>query len=121
MAVCSLAASQAYGSDLTNTTLFIGNLSPSITEEYLKATFSQFGEIVYVKIPVGRNCGFVQYVDRLSAEAALGSMNNQILGDCTIRVSWGRNRSTTTPTATTIGKHSTQPTMDITWWTMMTP
>lgn len=97
------AASQQYGSDLTNTTLFIGNLSPSITEDFLKGTFSQFGEIIYVKIPAGRNCGFVQYVDRLSAEAALGSMNNRFIGDCTIRVSWGRNRSTTTPAATTMG------------------
>eukprot|EP00210_Caulerpa_lentillifera_P009165 g8737.t2 len=83
--------SQQYGSDLSNTTLFVGNISPMITEEYLKSTFSHFGEIVYVKIPVGRNCGFVQFTDRHSAERALASMNNQVLGDSTVRVSWGRN------------------------------
>lgn len=93
-----VTASQVYGSDLTNTTLFIGNLSPTITEEHLKSAFSQFGDIIYVKIPAGRNCGFVQYSDRLSAEAALGTMNNQFLGDCTVRVSWGRNRSSSAPT-----------------------
>eukprot|EP00210_Caulerpa_lentillifera_P009507 g9066.t2 len=87
-----------YGADLTNTTLFIGNLSASITEEYLKSTFGQFGEIIYVKIPVGRNCGFVQYLDRMSAESALAAMNNQVLGDCTVRVSWGRNRTPGVPT-----------------------
>jgi len=97
------AVSQQYGSDLTNTTLFIGNLSPSITEEFLKSAFSQFGEIIYVKIPVGRNCGFVQFVDRLSAEAALGTMNNQMLGDCTVRVSWGRNRATSTSSSSNMG------------------
>lgn len=88
-----------YGADLTNTTLFIGNLSSSITEEYLKSAFGQFGEIIYVKIPVGRNCGFVQYLDRMSAETALASMNNQVLGDCTVRVSWGRNRTPGVPAA----------------------
>lgn len=85
---------QQYGSDLTNTTLFVGNISPMITEDFLKSAFGQFGEIIYVKIPVGRNCGFVQFTDRIAAESALASMNNQVLGDCTVRVSWGRNRVT---------------------------
>lgn len=44
--------------------IFVGNLDPNITEEELKQTFSQFGEIAYVKIPGGKGCGFVQFGTR---------------------------------------------------------
>ncbi len=33
-------------------------------DEDLKAVFAQFGELVYVKIPVGKGCGFVQFTHR---------------------------------------------------------
>lgn len=44
--------------------IFVGNLDPNVTEEELKQTFLQFGEIVYVKTPVGKGCGFVQFGTR---------------------------------------------------------
>lgn len=44
--------------------IFVGNLDPNVTEEELKQTFLHFGEIVNVKIPVGRGCGFVQFAAR---------------------------------------------------------
>eukprot|EP00889_Picochlorum_renovo_P007978 jgi/Picre1/35008/NNA_002473.t1 len=52
--------------DPTNTTLFIGGLSSQVLEDQLRAIFSQFGDIIYVKIPQGKGCGFVQYVLRAS-------------------------------------------------------
>ncbi|KAF9675536.1 hypothetical protein SADUNF_Sadunf09G0042400 [Salix dunnii] len=48
-------------SDITNTTIFVGNLDPNATEEDLRQTFLQLGEIASVKIPAGRGCGFVQF------------------------------------------------------------
>ena len=30
----------------------------------LRKVFGSFGEIVYVKIPVGKGCGFVQFTNR---------------------------------------------------------
>lgn len=44
--------------------IFVGNLDPNVSEEELKQTFLQFGEIIYVKIPVGKGCGFVQFGTR---------------------------------------------------------
>lgn len=44
--------------------IFVGNLDPNVTEEELKQSFMQFGEIPYVKIPVGKGCGFVQFGTR---------------------------------------------------------
>ena len=60
--------------DPTNTTLFIGGLSSSVTEEDLRVLFGRYGDIVYTKIPPGKGCGFVQFVQRPAAEAAMGQM-----------------------------------------------
>ncbi|KAF3452545.1 hypothetical protein FNV43_RR02978 [Rhamnella rubrinervis] len=80
--------------DANNTTIFVGNLDPNITEEELKQTFLQFGEIVYVKIPVGKGCGFVQFGTRTSAEEAIQRMQGKMIGQQIVRVSWGRSPTT---------------------------
>ncbi|AET41307.1 Nam8p Ecym_8010 [Eremothecium cymbalariae DBVPG len=77
--------------DPNNTTVFIGGLSSLVTEEELRAYFQPFGQIVYVKIPVGKGCGFVQYVDRSSAENAIAKMQGFPIGNSRIRLSWGRS------------------------------
>lgn len=51
-------------SDLNNTTIFVGSLDSNVTEEELKQIFSQFGELVSVKIPATKGCGFVQFATR---------------------------------------------------------
>ena len=79
--------------DPTNTTLFIGGLSSQVNEDQLRALFGQFGDIIYVKIPAGKGCGFVQFVLRTSAERAMNAMNASILGNSAIRISWGRSSS----------------------------
>nr|XP_018679403.1 PREDICTED: polyadenylate-binding protein RBP47 isoform X1 [Musa acuminata subsp. malaccensis] len=77
--------------DLTNTTVFVGGLDPNVNEDDLNQTFSQYGEIASVKIPVGKQCGFVQFVQRNNAEEALQRLNGTVIGNQTVRLSWGRN------------------------------
>eukprot|EP00899_Mesostigma_viride_P014198 jgi/Mesvir1/2277/Mv19318-RA.1 len=77
--------------DPNNTTIFVGGLSPTVTEEELRAAFSGQGEPAYVKIPTGKGCGFVQYSYRPQAEEALARMQGAILGGQAIRLSWGRS------------------------------
>ncbi|CAI4063746.1 hypothetical protein SKDZ_08G1340 [Saccharomyces kudriavzevii ZP591] len=81
--------------DPNNTTVFIGGLSSLVTEDELRAYFQPFGTIVYVKIPVGKGCGFVQYVDRLSAEAAIAGMQGFPIANSRVRLSWGRSAKQT--------------------------
>lgn len=83
MLVCRAAAASGGSShpsefDPNNTTLFIGGLSAAATEEELQAQFGRFGDIIYVKIPPGKGCGFVQYVHRSVAEVALATMQAQV-------------------------------------------
>ena len=84
--------------DPMNTTLFIGGLTAGVStdgcaaksnfgrsnddaaqvsELQLRSIFQPFGDIVYVKIPAGKGCGFVQFVQRNDAEMAMLQMNGQ--------------------------------------------
>ncbi|XP_062199631.1 polyadenylate-binding protein RBP47-like [Phragmites australis] len=85
------SSARSDGGDLTNTTVFVGGLDPNVNEEVLRQTFSQYGEISSVKIPVGKQCGFVQFAQRKNAEDALQGLNGSIIGKQTVRLSWGRN------------------------------
>ncbi|XVF03887.1 hypothetical protein REPUB_Repub05bG0031900 [Reevesia pubescens] len=79
--------------DPNNTTIFVGGLDPSVSEDQLKQIFSQLGEVVHVKIPANKHCGFVQYANRTSAEQALSVLNGTIIGGRNVRLSWGRSPS----------------------------
>ncbi|KAK1369621.1 polyadenylate-binding protein RBP47-like [Heracleum sosnowskyi] len=76
--------------DTSNTTVFVGGLDSEITDEELRQTFSEFGEVLSVKIPVGKGCGFVQFSNRSSAEESIQQLNNTVIGKSTLRLSWGR-------------------------------
>ncbi|KAJ1298577.1 hypothetical protein BS78_01G464100 [Paspalum vaginatum] len=78
-------------SDPTNTTIFIGNLDPNVTEDELRQICVQFGELIYVKIPVGKGCGFVQYASRALAEEAVQRLHGTMIGQQAVRLSWGRS------------------------------
>ncbi|CAI9088424.1 OLC1v1022741C1 [Oldenlandia corymbosa var. corymbosa] len=80
-------------SDPNNTTIFVGGLDASVTDEHLRSVFGQYGELVHVKIPAGKRCGFVQFTNRLNAEQALAALNGTPLGGQSIRLSWGRSPS----------------------------
>ncbi|KAL0070246.1 hypothetical protein AAF712_002738 [Marasmius tenuissimus] len=78
--------------DPYNTTVFVGGLSPLINEDTLRTFFAPFGDIHYVKVPVGKNCGFVQFVRKADAENAIEKMQAFPIGGSRIRLSWGRSQ-----------------------------
>ncbi|KAJ7967437.1 Polyadenylate-binding protein [Quillaja saponaria] len=75
----------------SNTTIFVGGLVSDVGDDDLRQPFSQFGEVISVKIPVGKGCGFVQFADRKSAEDAIQGLNGTVIGNQTVRLSWGRS------------------------------
>lgn len=76
--------------DRNNTTLFVVDLPPLATEGELRAYFQPFGNVVYIKIPEDKQCGFVQYVDRSSAEMAILRLQGTLIRGSRIKISWGR-------------------------------
>ncbi|XP_071696470.1 polyadenylate-binding protein RBP45-like isoform X5 [Rutidosis leptorrhynchoides] len=80
-------------SDPNNTTIFVGGLDPNVSDEALRQVFGQFGELIHVKIIVGKRCGFVQFANRACAEQAISMLNGSELGGQNVRLSWGRSLS----------------------------
>lgn len=76
--------------DSSNTTIFVGGLDSDVNDEDLRQTFIQCGEILSVKIPVGKGCGFVRFANRSSAEDAIQNMHGTVIGKQTVRISWGK-------------------------------
>lgn len=76
--------------------LFVGNLPFSTTDAELTEAFSQYGEIVEVRVIsdrfTGRSKGiaFVEYTTVEAANAAIEGMNNSTLGERQIFVSIAR-------------------------------
>jgi RNA recognition motif-containing protein len=86
--------------DPNNTTVFVGGLSGYVTEDELRSFFQAFGEITYVKIPPGKGCGFVQFVQRHAAEMAINQMQGYPIGNSRVRLSWGRSQNNSGPAGT---------------------
>lgn len=75
--------------------LYIGNLSPRVTDQMLAEIFQVAGPVVSAKIIQDRNFqhggynyGFVEYTDMRSAEQALGTLNGRKIFEAEIRVNW---------------------------------
>ncbi|GAA5981077.1 hypothetical protein JCM11641_001446 [Rhodosporidiobolus odoratus] len=75
--------------------LYVGNLSPRVTEYMLQEIFAVAGPVLGVKIIPDRsfqhggiNYGFVEYHEMRSAETALQTLNARKIFDMEIRVNW---------------------------------
>lgn len=76
--------------DPSNTTVFVGGLSSDVTENTLFTLFKPFGTIQEVKIPPGKNCGFIKYSTREEAEEAISAAQGIVIGGNRVRLSWGK-------------------------------
>jgi len=77
--------------DPTNTTVFVGGIDPSVTHDILRSAFHPFGEIVGIKIPHGKGCGFIEFATHEQAAQVLKELNGAaIIGNSQVRLSWGR-------------------------------
>eukprot|EP00299_Pterocystis_sp_00344_P007980 c2839_g1_i1.p1 GENE.c2839_g1_i1~~c2839_g1_i1.p1 ORF type:complete len:366 (+),score=92.50 c2839_g1_i1:138-1235(+) len=84
--------------DPSNTTIFVGNLDPSVTEEIMGQSFAQFGNVLQARIPqVNKGIGFVTMADHVQAANAIAYMNGALIGTRPLRCSWGK-KSNSTPT-----------------------
>ncbi|XP_017694540.1 PREDICTED: tetratricopeptide repeat protein 31 [Lepidothrix coronata] len=54
--------------------LWVGNVTPQISEKVLRRTFGRFGEIHSVRMLPGRRCAFINFCGKAAAEAAFGAM-----------------------------------------------
>lgn len=76
--------------------LYVGNLSFGATEDSVKTLFSQYGEVVSVKIITdamsGRSRGF-GFVEMENADDAIAALNNQQFEGRTLTVNIAREKT----------------------------
>lgn len=79
--------------------LFVGNLSPDVTDEQLVTAFSEFGSCSSAKCakdPVTHKTqgfAFVSFRERPHAVAAMEAMNGQLLNNRPLRVDWAKGKT----------------------------
>lgn len=72
--------------DPNTTNLYLGNLSPKLTEQQMMELFGKYGPLASIKImwprtedekSRGKNCGFVAYMCRIDAERAFKALSGK--------------------------------------------
>jgi len=83
---------------MSNSKLYVGNLSFNTTEDELRSAFSQFGSVTDLYVAMDKMTGrprgfaFVTMNDKAQAEAAITALNGKDLNGRTISVSEARPR-----------------------------
>ena len=85
--------------DPNTTNLYLGNLSPNLTEQKMLDLFGKFGPLASIKImwprtederSRGKNCGFVAYMSRKDGERALHALAGKDIDGFEMRMGWGK-------------------------------
>jgi len=86
--------------DLTNHChVFVGDLSPEVTDSVLQKTFEAFGSLSDARVMwdmnsgKSRGYGFLAFRDRTDGEQAIATMNGEWLGSRAIRVNWANQKN----------------------------
>ncbi|MDX1432048.1 MAG: RNA-binding protein [Gammaproteobacteria bacterium] len=83
--------------------IYVGNLPYSLTEDELRAAFSEFGEVSSVNIIMDRmsgqskGFGFVEMPDNSEADEAIKALNESALNGRNIKVNQARPRGERSP------------------------
>jgi len=83
--------------------IYVGNLPYTLSEEDLKAAFSQFGEVSSANIIMDRmsgqskGFGFVEMPDNSEADEAIKALNESALNGRNIKVNQARPRGERSP------------------------
>ncbi|KAF7727996.1 hypothetical protein EC973_006761 [Apophysomyces ossiformis] len=80
--------------------IFVGDLSPEVSDEVLSKAFSPFKSMSEARVMwdqttgKSRGFGFVAFRDKADAEQAIATMNGEWLGSRAIRCNWANQKST---------------------------
>jgi len=86
----------------SNTTLYIGNLSPEINDDQLlRSIFEEFGPILEIRMQKDKAFAFVKFQTHEQAARAIVSVHNRTLGSKVVKCSWGKERTNSTTASTT--------------------
>jgi RNA recognition motif-containing protein len=70
--------------------LYLGNVTPNLTESVLRSEFGRFGNIETVRMMIQKNCAFITFQNTQEATQAKQYMDKQKILDTLIRVNFGK-------------------------------
>lgn len=79
--------------------VFVGDLSPEITDATLRQAFQSFTSLTEVRVMwdansgKSRGYGFIAFRDKADAEQSIATMNGEWLGSRAIRVNWANQKN----------------------------
>uniref|UniRef100_A0A0A9XZ60 U2 snRNP-associated SURP motif-containing protein n=5 Tax=Lygus hesperus TaxID=30085 RepID=A0A0A9XZ60_LYGHE len=85
--------------DPNTTNIYLGNISPKITEQQLMEVFGKYGPLASIKImwprsdeekSRGRNCGFVAFMSRKDGDRAMKALNGKEILSYEMKLGWGK-------------------------------
>ncbi|BES91658.1 cwf21 [Nesidiocoris tenuis] len=85
--------------DPNTTNIYLGNISPKITEQQLMEVFGKYGPLASIKImwprsdeekSRGRNCGFVAFMSRKDGDRAMKALNGKEVLGYEMKLGWGK-------------------------------
>jgi RNA recognition motif-containing protein len=92
---------------MNKTSIYIGNLPYSMSEDTLRRLFEQFGIVMRVRIVVdfeigrSKGFGFVEMSSAADAEKAIDGINQRMVEGRTLWVSWAKPKESRAPQPTT--------------------
>ncbi|GAB5355359.1 hypothetical protein AAMO2058_000199100 [Amorphochlora amoebiformis] len=81
--------------DKTIRTLWVGGLEAKTGEADIRHKFSSFGELAHVKVARSKNCAFITFSTRSSAEAAASKVGTSglYINGSKCRLAWGKKQA----------------------------
>lgn len=85
--------------DPSSTNIYLGNISPKLSEPALTQLFGRFGPLASIKIMYprtdeersrGKNCGFIAYMSRTDGERAMAALLGKTIEGHEMRMGWGK-------------------------------
>eukprot|EP01114_Cavostelium_apophysatum_P014216 TRINITY_DN3633_c0_g1_i1.p1 TRINITY_DN3633_c0_g1~~TRINITY_DN3633_c0_g1_i1.p1 ORF type:complete len:365 (+),score=66.47 TRINITY_DN3633_c0_g1_i1:73-1167(+) len=76
----------------SNTTVYVGNVTPDMTEPSFREIFAVYGVIDEVRLQPDRGFAFVRYHTHESAAKAIVSLSGRQVGGRIVKCAWGKDR-----------------------------
>jgi len=77
---------------ISNTTVYVGNVTGEVNEATLRQLFGEFGVLDEVKHQPDKGFAFVRYRAHEAAAKAIVTLSGKVIGTRTIKCSWGKDR-----------------------------
>jgi len=87
-----------------NTTVYIGNLAPDVTESLLHSIFHEYGDIDEVRMQKDKGYAFIKYKRHEEAARAISCFHGRVIGPKAVKCAWGKERTNSTGTTPTAGQ-----------------